>query len=92
MPTRHEVKCWPEFYSAIKSGEKTFDLRNDDRKYAVGDTLVLKEFDDRLGKFTNEKIERIITYKLAGIGSGGITPLHGLLRGFCILALKDVGP
>jgi hypothetical protein len=41
----HEVKCWPEFFSAILEGRKTFEIRVDDRGYQVGDYLLEREFD-----------------------------------------------
>lgn len=40
----HELKTWPGFFSALKKGEKTFELRRNDRDFVKGDTLVLKEF------------------------------------------------
>jgi hypothetical protein len=42
--TVHELKSWPEFFSAIETGEKTFELRRNDRNYQVGDVLVLREW------------------------------------------------
>lgn len=83
----HELKCWPDFFGPIVSGAKTFDLRKNDRNFKVGDKLVLREFDDRTGKYTGEEIRRRITYVLDGIGGGCIPPLQGLQRGFCILGI-----
>jgi len=40
----HELKTWPHFYRAIIVGEKTFEIRKNDRDFKVGDTLVFKEF------------------------------------------------
>jgi hypothetical protein len=45
MEMRHELKTWPEFYRAIQDNKKTFELRYDDRRYAVGDELLLREFE-----------------------------------------------
>ena len=42
--TIHELKIWPQYFDAIASGIKTFEVRKDDRGFAVGDTLVLKEW------------------------------------------------
>lgn len=44
MSQTHELKCWPEYFEAMASGEKPFDLRRDDRGFEVGDMLVLREW------------------------------------------------
>lgn len=41
----HELKTWPRYFDAVKRGDKSFEVRRDDRGYAVGDTLVLREFE-----------------------------------------------
>ena len=43
----HELKIFPEFFEAIVSGNKTFDVRLDDRGYMVGDYLALNEHEDK---------------------------------------------
>ena len=40
----HELKTWPEFFDAVDRGEKTFEVRLDDRGFQVGDTLRLQRF------------------------------------------------
>lgn len=40
---RH-LKIWTEYFDAVASGKKTVELRNDDRGFAVGDTLILREW------------------------------------------------
>lgn len=42
MPKTHELKCWPEFFRAVKSGEKTAEVRYNDRDYQVGDLILLR--------------------------------------------------
>lgn len=41
---KHQLKTWPGYFHAVKTGVKTFEIRKDDRKFNVGDTLVLNEF------------------------------------------------
>ena len=57
--TVHEVKILPEHYTDVAAGIKTFESRKDDRNYAVGDKLVLREC--RNEKFTGRVIEAKIT-------------------------------
>lgn len=83
----HEVKCWPEGYAAIADGSAPFSLRRNDRHYKVGDKIKFLEYDDRKGVFTGREVTRRITFMIEGVGPGGITPLHGLARGYAILGL-----
>lgn len=41
----HELKILPEFFGKVISGEKTFEVRKNDRPYNVGDMLALNEWD-----------------------------------------------
>lgn len=85
----HELKSWPEFFSALLDGTKTFDVRLDDRHYQVGDLLHIREFDDRAGKYTGREIRRKVTYLLHGVGAGGIPPLAGIYPRFVVLSLAE---
>jgi hypothetical protein len=40
----HDLKCWPEPFAAILSGEKRHEIRRDDRGFKVGDVLRLREY------------------------------------------------
>lgn len=41
----HELKTWSKPFEAILKGEKTYEIRKEDRSFEVGDSLLLKEFD-----------------------------------------------
>jgi hypothetical protein len=43
--TTHELKIWPVYYEAVRSGAKTFELRQNDRGFQKGDKVILREFD-----------------------------------------------
>lgn len=62
-PITHELKIFPEFFSAVCTGAKRAELRKNDRDYRVGDTLHLLETPrgscHRTGEFINVKITHI---------------------------------
>jgi hypothetical protein len=78
--TEHILKCWPQYFDAIERGEKTFEVRRDDRGFQKGDTIVLQRTMSSYGKVLPE-LRFTITYILAG-GQFGIAP------GYVVLALK----
>lgn len=41
----HELKIWPQYYSRVKDGSKTFEIRENDRGFQSGDTVTLLEWD-----------------------------------------------
>ena len=76
----HSLKTWPEYFNKVVSGEKSFEVRKDDRGFEVGDTLILQEFIMNFG-YTDREIYKEVTYKLEG-GSFGVE------KGFCVLGLR----
>lgn len=64
----HELKTWPYYFNAILSGEKTFEIRKDDRCYRAGDILRLREWNPSDKKYTGREIEKVVTYLLSGWG------------------------
>lgn len=56
----HELKILPSFYAPILSGDKTFEIRKNDRDFKVGDTLILKEWDGE--GFTGSAVSVQVTY------------------------------
>jgi uncharacterized protein YqfB (UPF0267 family) len=83
----HDVKSWPDFFAPVLSGEKSFELRKNDRNYQVGDVLHMREFDDRKGEYTGRVCTKKITYVLTSSGPGAIPPYWGLSQGYAILSL-----
>lgn len=77
---KHELKTWTEYYQAICSGEKTFELRLNDRDFKKGDILILQEFDPFKNELTDRWIEKQVSYILFG-------PKFGLTEGYCIMSL-----
>jgi ASC-1-like (ASCH) protein len=60
MNKEHHLKILPEYYNAVRYGAKTFEIRKDDRNYEVGDTLILKEYEN--DSFTGNLIRAVVTY------------------------------
>lgn len=62
-PITHDLKIYPEFFSAVCTGVKRAELRKNDRDYRVGDTLHLMETPrgscHRTGEFINVTITHI---------------------------------
>ena len=42
---KHELKIWPQYYSRVADGSKTFEIRENDRGFQQGDSVLLREFD-----------------------------------------------
>lgn len=80
----HDLKIWPEFFQPVVTGVKTFEVRRDDRTYAQGDTLRLREFEPTQG-YTGREVSRAVTYVLRDYSAG-------LRDGFVCLALGEPGP
>lgn len=90
--THHTLKTWPSFFEAIWRGDKTFEVRIDDRGFQRGDTVTLAEWDrrdkcdcpmdrnaehlDDCAKFSGRTVSARIGHVLAS------TPPRGSQRGF----------
>ena len=60
----HELKIRPEYFSAVRSGHKRFELRKNDRNFKIGDRLVLCEWNE--SGYSGEKVCCLIDYVLKG--------------------------
>jgi ASC-1-like (ASCH) protein len=79
---RHQLKTIEPYFTAIKSKEKTFEIRKDDRnpKFEVGDFLTLDKWENN--HFTGDSEFRVVTYILRD------APEFGLMPGYCIIGIK----
>lgn len=64
--TEHDLKTRPEYFAYLWSGDKTFELRKDDRGYWVGDTLLLREWSSAKG-YSGRQIKAEVTFVLSGL-------------------------
>ena len=60
--TLHEIKCWPEYFQALWTGAKEFEIRRNDRNYKVWDSLLIKEWNPLSKEYTGREIMKDITY------------------------------
>lgn len=63
---KHDLKAWPVFFNPLLLGEKTFEIRKNDRGFAIDDILVISEWDPERKKemsgFTGRQLVRRVTY------------------------------
>jgi hypothetical protein len=57
-----QLKTWPEFFEAVLSGKKTFEIRKNDRDYRVNDLLLLQEYDPKTQEYTGREVLVQVTY------------------------------
>jgi hypothetical protein len=60
----HDLKTWSEYFEKVYTGEKTFEVRVNDRDYNVGDILVLKEYNPDRATYTGRVAVRTVSYIL----------------------------
>lgn len=78
----HDLKILPEYFEAVLTGDKTFEVRINDRDYKVDDFVILNEWTNDEG-YTGRKILKRISYILNG-GQYGIGEIY------CVFGLKSV--
>lgn len=60
MKKEHQLKIAPEYFNAIVSEKKTFEIRKNDRDFKIGDRVILKEWVDE--NYTHQSIQAEISY------------------------------
>lgn len=78
----HRVKIQQEFADAVMSGEKTFEIRMNDRGYQKGDLIRFQVMDGYISNTSHSLNDKVyeITYVLSG---------WGLCDGYVGLAIKE---
>ena len=85
---RHILKTDPEVFDLVMEGEKTFEIRLNDRDYQAGDDLCL-----RRTRYTGEEMSAgapleytgsFWTVKATHVLNG---PIYGLVDGWCIISI-----
>ena len=81
-PACHEIKIWPAYFDEVESGRKPFEVRFNDRDFAVGDTLLLREFDPVADSYSGRECRRRISCILT-------EERFGVKAGHCVLGLDQ---
>lgn len=78
----HELKIYPQYFEDVISGKKKFEIRKNDRKYRVGDILILKEWDNikYSGREARAEVIYLIDDKFVGIQPGYVVMGIRLIR------------
>lgn len=86
----HELKTARIFFGDVRSGRKPFELRYNDRKFGLGDTLHLREIDDE-GAYTGRSEWREISYLLTAFRqtAGWGETIDVIAPGFVIMGLGE---
>lgn len=77
----HELKIKEEYWNEILRGDKTFELRKDDRDYQVGDLIHFVKTDGYEFFCHSKDVYRIV-YILKNVEQ------YGLDKDYCILGIK----
>lgn len=77
----HELKLDTEFFDAVLSGEKSFEIRLNDRGFQRGDKVLFKETKQGTHYAYYRKATADITYLLHG---------WGLENGYCVFGIANV--
>ena len=73
----HDIKLNTEYFDKVGSGIKTFEARYNDRGYAVGDVLLLREWSNNM--YTGRVLEAMITDVYCG---------EYAKEGYCIISFQ----
>jgi hypothetical protein len=85
-PRQHELKTWTEFFEPVFRGDKTFEIRQNDRNFYVGDELWLREYNVGSG-YTGRECWRLVTFILSADSMSFDS--HVLKSGYVILGIKE---
>ncbi|WGY01802.1 DUF3850 domain-containing protein [Nocardioides sp. QY071] len=83
----HQIKSWSKFFRPIVAGERSHELRRNDRDYQVGDILILREYDPEAGDYTGSACEAVVTSMTSQERPCAVSD-EGLNAGFCILSIR----
>lgn len=72
MAATHSLKTWPIYFERLLTGEKTFEVRKDDRGYQSGDTLILSEWVPPSATSTGSYTGRSLKFRVGFVFRQGV--------------------
>jgi hypothetical protein len=83
MMKTHKLKTVNPHFKEVWEGNKTFEIRRDDRSFEVGDMLILQEY-IMLDVYTGREVNLCVTHILKN------APQYGLKIGYVIMSLSPI--
>lgn len=84
-PICHVVKTWSQFFEPLRYGEKTAELRFNDRDYRRGDTMLHQEYDPERKRYVGRELTVHIT---AIIDASSEIGALALTAGWVVLSIR----
>ena len=78
MPNIHVLKSWPEHFAPLLAGRKRAELRLNDRAFAEGDWLVLREYDPETERYSGRWAAATVTHVVSDARMG-LQPGYSML-------------
>lgn len=79
----HHLKVWPRYYDALANGDKRWEVRLNDRGFAVDHLLVFHKWDPKAGAYRDGPL---LYAKVMHIEED----VPGLMEGYVIMDITEV--
>lgn len=79
----HDLKTWPGQFAAVACGDKTHEVRKNDRGYRVGDVLNLREWSPETHEYSGKTCTRVVSH----LTPGGV---FGLPEDLCVMSVREL--
>lgn len=79
----HDLKTWPMYFQAVKTGVKTAEFRKNDRDFQIGDCLNLQEWNPKTQEYTGDSLMVQITHIVQNT-------CFGMEEGYCLISFRQL--
>ncbi len=83
----HTLKTLPAYWDAVERGDKTFEVRRDDRGFKVGDIVFLLRWEDGRASFAQHPLGFTLNRRIRYILTGG---QFGIEPGYVVMQLEEL--